>query len=295
MVTLWTCSTGCRPIIPCRYSCWSVSSSRNADRALEALDRGALEVLEQPVGDGGAQATFIGGSAVKIRTAVLTAFPRAVGVADASASMVRHAPRLDPARYVVGIGASTGGTHALEALLRHTPSGFPAIVIVQHMPVGFTHTFAARLNDRSAVAVSEAKEGQTVGPGEAVLARGDTHLVVRPSGNGWCVRYTDQRPVNRHCPSVDVLFDSVARAAGRNGVGVLMTGMGDDGARGLLGIRQAGGITVTQTRHSCVVYGMPKVAVELGASMCTATPQDAASVVLRRLESRERAAECQRA
>ncbi len=269
-------------------------ANRDANRALEALDRGALEILVQPACDGGAQETFIGGLAVKIRTAILTARPLVTGVADVAEAAPDCDPRFDPTQYLVGIGASTGGTHALEELLRQTPANFPAIVIVQHMPAGFTQTFAARLNDRSAVTVSEAKEGQMVGPGQAVVARGDTHLIARPNGRGWCVRYTDQQLVGRHCPSVDVLLESVAGAAGCNAVGVLMTGMGGDGARGLLGIRQAGGLTVTQNQQSCVVYGMPKVAVELGASMYSATPRDTPALVLRKLEARERSGDCQR-
>jgi two-component system, chemotaxis family, protein-glutamate methylesterase/glutaminase len=157
---------------------------------------------------------------------------------------------------------------------------------VQHMPAGFTQSFAQRLNGHSAMAVTEAVDGETLGPGRAVIARGDTHLVVRPAANGWRVHYTHQRPVNRHCPSVDVLFESVAKIGRQRAVGLLLTGMGSDGARGLLQMRQAGALTIAQSAKSCVVYGMPKVAVELGAAMYTTAPHEMPGLVLRSLRTR---------
>jgi len=168
-------------------------------------------------------------------------------------------------------------------LLSRAPPDFPPTVIVQHIPAGFSHTFAARLSSRSCLSVGEAVDGERLSPGRAVVARGDTHVIVRPESAGWAVRYTDQRPMNRHCPSVDVLFDSVAAVARERAVGILLTGMGVDGAQGLLGIRQAGGITIAQDKESCVVFGMPKVAVDLGAATLTAAPEDMPAALLRAL------------
>ena len=162
-------------------------------------------------------------------------------------------------------GASTGGTEAVRELLMHLPADSPGVAIVQHMPAMFTPSFAERLNLSSSLEVSEAAEGDLLPPGRAVVARGDAHLAVRLGGRGWYVRYTHQEPVNRHCPSVDELFDSAVRAAAQNAVGILLTGMGDDGARGLLRLRQCGALTVAQDTRSCVVYGLPKAAEQLDA------------------------------
>jgi two-component system chemotaxis response regulator CheB len=187
---------------------------------------------------------------------------------------------------VVAIGASTGGTEALAAVLARLPVDSPPVVIVQHMPAAFTGPFAARLDGLSAVRVTEAADGERLRAGCALLARGDTHLIVRRAGSGWVARYTHQEPVNRHCPSVDVLFDAVAAAAGVQAVGILLTGMGADGARGLLRLRQAGAVTIAQNENSCVVYGMPKQAVALGAAQYTAAPEEIPGLVLCALRAR---------
>ena len=199
-----------------------------------------------------------------------------------------RAAGVDPARYVVAIGASTGGTQALPRFLSHIPPDFPPTVIVQHMPAGFTQAFANRLDGLSAARVSEAADGEPLRPGCVLIARGDTHLTVRVAGSGWVARYTDRAPVNRHCPSVDVLFESVARAVGRQAVGILMTGMGNDGAAGLLMLRRAGAVTIAQNEQSCIVYGMPKEAVERGAALYTAAPEEMPALILRTLEDRMR-------
>jgi two-component system, chemotaxis family, protein-glutamate methylesterase/glutaminase len=268
-----------------------IVSARNdaagATHAAAALHRGALEVVCRPS---------------NIRTEVLQPYARDLArKIRAAVSLARPVPLpagatgrptsfgeagVDPRRYLVALGASTGGTRAIEVLLGQVPADFPALVIVQHMPAGFTQSFAARLNSRSAMAVTEAVDGETLGPGRAVVARGDTHLVVRPAASGWRVQYTDQRPVNRHCPSVDVLFESVATIGRQRAVGLLLTGMGSDGARGLLQMRQAGALTIAQSAESCVVYGMPKVAIELGAAMYTTAPHEMPGLVLRSLRTR---------
>ena len=166
---------------------------------------------------------------------------------------------------VVAIGTSTGGTQALEEVLVALPRVAPGIVIVQHMPEKFTASFAQRLNGLCAIEVREARQGDRVMPGLALIAPGGRHLLLKRSGTQYHVDVMDGPVVNRHRPSVDVLFRSVAKYAGKNAVGVIMTGMGDDGARGLKEMHQAGAYTLAQDEASCVVYGMPKEAVKLGA------------------------------
>jgi two-component system chemotaxis response regulator CheB len=165
---------------------------------------------------------------------------------------------------LIAIGASTGGTEAIREILRHLPLNTPPIVIVQHMPEMFTRMFAKRLDEQCRLAVSEATDRQKLQPGHAYIAPGNWHLAVRRSGKGFeaCVEQTD--PVNRHRPSVDVLFDSVAASAAQGATAVILTGMGNDGAAGMRKIKIAGGHTLAQDEASCVVYGMPKTAVEAG-------------------------------
>ena len=163
------------------------------------------------------------------------------------------------------IGTSTGGTQALEYVLSALPRTCPGLVVVQHMPEYFTAAFAARLNDICEIEVREARTGDRVLPGRALIAPGGKHLVVKRSGAQYLAEVVSAPPVNRHCPSVDVLFRSVAKFAGRNAMGVIMTGMGDDGARGLLEMKHAGARTIAQDEASCVVFGMPKEAIKLGA------------------------------
>ncbi len=165
---------------------------------------------------------------------------------------------------VVALGTSTGGTQALEAVLSALPVDSPGLVIVQHMPEAFTAAFAQRLNTVCDIEVREAVHGDRVHTGLALIAPGGRHLVLERNGAQYRVAVVDGPPVSRHRPSVDVLFRSVARAAGRNALGVIMTGMGDDGARGLKEMREAGARTLGQDEDSCVVYGMPKEAMKLG-------------------------------
>ncbi len=167
---------------------------------------------------------------------------------------------------VMAIGASTGGVQTVEQLLSGLPNTLGAgIVLVQHMPAGFTAGFAARLGAVTGFEVLEAKDGDRVFPGRVLVAPGGRHMQLRRSGAQYLVDVKDGPLVNHHRPSVDVLFRSVAQCAGRNALGVVLTGMGDDGARGLLAMRQAGATTLAQDEASCVVYGMPKAAVEMGA------------------------------
>ena len=165
---------------------------------------------------------------------------------------------------IIAIGASTGGTEALKEVLTALPPNSPGIVIVQHMPEHFTKSFAERLNSLCNIEVKEAENGDAVSPSRALIAPGNRHMMLRRSGALYYVEVVQGPLVNRHRPSVDVLFKSVAKYAGKNAVGVILTGMGADGAKGLLEMKQAGALTVGQNEQTCVVYGMPKVAYELG-------------------------------
>jgi two-component system chemotaxis response regulator CheB len=185
---------------------------------------------------------------------------------------------------VVMIGASTGGTQALQRLLVEMPANCPGTVIVQHMPEHFTRSFAQRLNELSAPLVKEAEEGDTVAPGKVLVAPGNLHTILRRSGAQYRVNVKDGPPVNRHRPSVDVLFKSAAKYAGANAVGVLLTGMGCDGATGLLEMKNAGAATLAQDEASCVVYGMPREAVRLNAAQQIVSLAQMAAAVLRRVD-----------
>jgi two-component system chemotaxis response regulator CheB len=184
--------------------------------------------------------------------------------ADAVLPAAHHAMAETTDR-VVAIGTSTGGTQALEAVLTALPRVCPGIVIVQHMPEKFTEAFANRLNSLCRLEVREAKGGDRVMPGRALIAPGGRHMLLKRSGAQYHVDIVDGPPVSRHRPSVDVLFRSVAKCAGKNALGIIMTGMGDDGARGLKELHDTGARTLAQDEESCVVYGMPKEAVKLGA------------------------------
>lgn len=165
---------------------------------------------------------------------------------------------------IIAIGSSTGGTEAVKDILMALPAHTPPILITQHMPPRFTKTWADRLNSLCRISVKEATDGDSVLPGHALIAPGGYHMVLERNGARYMVRITQDPPVNRHRPSVDVLFDSVARYAGRNSIGVILTGMGGDGAKGMLAMKQAGARTIAQDEATCVVFGMPKEAIKLG-------------------------------
>jgi len=182
---------------------------------------------------------------------------------------------------VIAIGASTGGTQALRKVLAHIPAMAPGIVIVQHMPEKFTTSFAQSLNDICELDVLEAKNGNRIQPGRALIAPGGKHMLLKRSGAMYHVDIIDGPLVSRHRPSVDVLFRSVVRYAGRNAVGCLMTGMGDDGAQGLLEMKQAGALTYAQDEATSVVFGMPQEAWKKGAALKLLPIEDIAEVLIR--------------
>lgn len=166
---------------------------------------------------------------------------------------------------IIAIGASTGGTEAIVSILKELPNTIPGIVIVQHMPPNFTRMFAERLNSITSLNVKEAQTGDQVLPGHVLVAPGDYHMKVYKSGSSYYIRCFKGEKVNGHCPSVDVLFKSVAAEAGKNAIGIILTGMGSDGAKGLLAMKNSGARTIGQDENSSVVYGMPKVAYNIGA------------------------------
>lgn len=269
----------------------SRGEKRDGPRAMRAIESGALDLLEKPRRGDREELENLGRAlARKIRDAVDQARPVTAGD---TGTYVPCTPfrevGVNPSRTLVVIGASTGGTEALNVLLSCAPADFPPTAIVQHMPANFTASFAARLNRGSRMSVSEAIDGQPMRVGHAVVARGDTHLTVRRATTGWCAHYTHQRLVNRHCPAVDELFESAVQAAGRNTIGILLTGMGSDGARGLLKLRRSGAFTMAQSKETCVVFGMPKVAIDLGAVSVIGAPEDMPELVLKELRSREAA------
>jgi len=165
---------------------------------------------------------------------------------------------------IIAIGSSTGGTEAVKDVLEVLPPNTPPILITQHMPERFTKTWADRMNQLCRISVKEAEDGDSVLPGHALVAPGSYHMTLVRNGARYSVRINQDPPVNRHRPSVDVLFDSVAHYAGANAVGVILTGMGGDGAKGMLAMKQAGAYTIAQDEASCVVFGMPKEAIKLG-------------------------------
>jgi len=185
--------------------------------------------------------------------------------ADAVIAPLHGAAMVKTTDTVIAIGTSTGGTQALEAVLRAMPRTCPGMVIVQHMPEKFTASFATRLNGLCEIEVKEAQAGDRIIPGRALIAPGGRHMMIKRSGAQYFVEVVDGPLVSRHRPSVDVLFRSVAKYAGKNAIGVIMTGMGDDGARGIKEMHDAGALTIAQDEETCVVFGMPKEAIKLNA------------------------------
>lgn len=236
---------------------------RGSELALEALDAGAVEVMNKP-----GAAYSVGDMSVALIDKIKAA-ARVPVAKRAAPPKPRQAPahRLAMTRTthkVVAIGASTGGTEALADVLSKLPANAPGTVVVQHMPEVFTRSFAGRLNEICAMEVKEAEDNDTVTPGRVLLAPGNYHMLLRRSGARYYVQVKKGPLVSRHRPSVDVLFKSVAKYAGRNAVGVIMTGMGADGADGMKLMKEAGAVNVAQDEQTCIVFGMPKEAIARG-------------------------------
>jgi two-component system chemotaxis response regulator CheB len=244
-------------------------TERGSEVTLRALELGAIDYVSKPKLDivHGIQ-EYAEEIAEKIRTAA-AARPRLRPAAPAAAGV--HAVRALANRIVsteklIIVGASTGGTEAIKEFLLDMPSDCPGILITQHMPEAFTKSFAARLDSLCRISVKEAEDGERILPGHAYVAPGNWHLLLRRSGANYMAQLNDGEPVNRHRPSVDVLFRSAAEHAGRNAVGVILTGMGKDGALGMLAMKQAGAYNFAQDEASCVVFGMPKEAIAAGGT-----------------------------
>lgn len=264
------------PVVIC-----SSLTQRGAETSMAALAAGAMGIVAKPgsgvkrflMEDAASElATAVRaaamGSARKMRGALSGQRPaRAVPSPSTIAQGLPASPPLAPhaTQSIVAVGTSTGGTQALEHLLCDLPRMAPGIVIVQHMPEKFTASFARRLNDLCVIEVREASHGDRVRPGLALIAPGGRHMVLKRQAAHYHVEVLDGPLINRHRPSVDALFRSVAHCAARSALGIIMTGMGDDGARGLKAMHDAGARTLAQDEASCVVYGMPKEAVKLGA------------------------------
>ncbi|KAF1017245.1 MAG: Chemotaxis response regulator protein-glutamate methylesterase [Stenotrophomonas maltophilia] len=249
-------------------------TERGADTTLQALALGAVDFISKPKLD---VARGLQGYAEEIIAKVKTAarsrvrtLSRApaplVGLAATPVPAARPAAQFRTTDKLIAIGSSAGGTEALRVVLESMPADAPAVVMTQHLPAGFSAAFAERLNRHSAMAVREATDGMAVLPGHAYLPAGGKHLRIIRDGARWRCRVDDGPAVNRHKPAVDVLFRSVAQSAGGNAIGAILTGMGDDGARGLLEMRQAGAATLVQDEAASVVWGMPGAAFKLGAA-----------------------------
>lgn len=238
-------------------------TGKGSEITLRALELGAIDFVTKPqLGIREGMLAYSELIAEKIRMAAKARLPQRRQTNEPMA-IIQHTPLLSSEK-LIAIGASTGGTEAIRHVLQPLPPTSPALLITQHMPPGFTKSFAERLNKLCQITVKEAEDGERVLPGHAYIAPGARHLELARSGANYQVRLNDGPPVNRHRPSVDVLFRSVAQYAGRNAVGVILTGMGNDGAAGLLELHQAGAYTLAQNEASCVVFGMPREAIAMG-------------------------------
>jgi two-component system chemotaxis response regulator CheB len=272
------------PVVMC-----SSLTERGSGTAITALEYGAVEIITKPrLGT----RRFLEESRVRICDAVKSAsharlVPARMKLSKAklTADVILHkaaVPLINQSTdKVVVVGASTGGTEALRIFLEAMPADAPGMVIVQHMPEGFTRAFAQRLDSVCSMTVKEAEQNETVQRGKVLIAPGNRHTILRRSGTRYFVEIKEGPLVSRHRPSVDVLFRSAARYAGSNAVGVIMTGMGDDGARGMLEMKEAGALNIAQDESSCVVFGMPNEAVKLGGVDFVAPLESIAGEVLR--------------
>jgi two-component system chemotaxis response regulator CheB len=250
----------------------STLTERGADVTIRALELGAIDFVAKPrLGIASGMQQLGNEICEKIRVAAKAHLRRHVaarpaGGAAAAPDKAMHAPySRTSTEKLIAIGASTGGTEAIREVLTRLPPDCPGVLITQHMPAGFTRSFAARMDTLSRITVSEAADGERVLPGHAYIAPGDRHMRLARSGSNYMIALDDTEPVNRHRPSVEVLFRSVAAIAGRNAVGVMLTGMGRDGASAMLEMRNAGSFNIAQDEASCVVFGMPREAIAAGA------------------------------
>ncbi|MGQ2966424.1 protein-glutamate methylesterase/protein-glutamine glutaminase [Methylophilus sp.] len=266
----------------------STLTEKGSEITLRALELGATDFVTKPkMGITQGMQQYADEITDKIRTAAKAKVSTLQSIAKASASggQVQNAIRnpLISSEKLLIIGASTGGTEAIKAFLTQMPSDCPGVLITQHMPAGFTKSFASRLDSLCKISVKEAVDGERILPGHAYIAPGDQHLLLARSGANYVTRLSDSEPVNRHKPSVDVLFESAAVNAGKNAIGIILTGMGKDGAVGMLRMKEAGAHNFAQNEESCVVYGMPREAVAHGGVHEVAHLKDLPRLVLHHL------------
>jgi two-component system chemotaxis response regulator CheB len=257
-------------------------TKKDAETTLRALELGAVDFVTKPTAQTTEDLERYGEMIVeKLRAAASAGSPRVRGERDRPRSSPNPVqPAFRPGQ-LVAIGASTGGTEALRDVLTRLPDTFPPIMVVQHMPEMFTKMFAKRLDGLCRITVSEARQGERIRPGHAYIAPGDMHMRLAREGDHFAVALDQEPPVNRHRPAVDVLFHSVAEIAGKTSVGVILTGMGADGKSGIRALKEAGARTLAQDRDSCVVFGMPKAAIDTGCVDAVVPIAEMADEILR--------------
>lgn len=267
----------------------STLTAKGSEMTLQALELGAVDFICKPtlgVADG--LQAYAEDICTKLRAAASVRMPRrSPSAAKTAAGAMRAPPSFGPCHdRVILIGSSTGGTEAVRELLQQMPADAPPMLISQHMPENFTRSFAQRLDGITHFSVCEAEDGQIARPGQVFIAPGHSHLMLQRRGGSYVTRLSKADPVNRHRPSVDVLFHSGALVAGANGIGIILTGMGKDGAAGMLAMRRAGAMTIAQDEQSCVVFGMPREAIAAGGVEETVSLQSIATRVSERLRGR---------
>lgn len=250
-----------RRLLP-QYSIPVIIVSSLSEAVFDAMDAGAVDFVAKPVDkSSGNMQVFIRELIAKIKVAAVSKVTPHNAVTAARTAYDNHFPE----NRIIAMGASTGGTEALCSILMQLPADIPGIVIVQHIPPVFSRIFSERLNNQTSLTVKEAEDGDYVEKGKVLIAPGDRHMCVNKIGDRYKVEVFDGEKISGHCPSVDMLFDSVSKKAGNEAIGIILTGMGYDGARGLLAMKRKGARTIGQDEKSCVVYGMPKAAYDIGA------------------------------
>lgn len=254
--------------------------------AFEALDAGAVDFVKKPVVKSSAD---LKNFCMELRTKIVIASTAKVITHNAAKPVFQTALTASAGKKhlhtIIALGASTGGTDALQVVVEHLPKDCPPIIIVQHMPAGFTKMYADRMNRVCQVDVKEAEDGDRLRPGLAIIGAGEFHLQLAKDSQGYYIKSRRGDKVSGHCPSVDVMFQSVAEVAKDNAIGAILTGMGGDGAKGLLAMKKAGAFTIGQNKETCVVYGMPMVAYNIGAVWEQAPLDKISDIIIQKLNA----------
>ncbi len=262
----------------------STLTEKGAEATIRSLELGAIDFIPKPKLD---VAKGIAEYQEEITTKIKIAAKSTPRQAKKNIASINTPPlQYKGTEIIVGIGASTGGTEAIKEVLLGLPPSFPATIITQHMPPNFTKSFATRLNGACKITVKEAEHRERLLPGNVYIAPGDKHIEIARSGADYQIKFNDGPLANGHKPAVDVMFASLAKTVGKNAVATLLTGMGKDGAQGLLSLKNAGAITMAQDEASCVVFGMPRVAIELGATNNVIPLENMSSALIKAVESK---------